>query len=190
MDWHGDTKAHASKFYPTNGRKGKKMTGKVGHDELMRARDSKWLSKWFEMFYTRHGRYPSTEEKYEVMLTCSLRAEYDRLSDVYRSVVIDRDVSDMLATEGSTSTYLEKSIDKMRAEDAAAKAASPYDYTQATEAEIAARKIRFDLRTKCPIPVEMLRKVLEKKMPKETIMDVYDVTEADFKLYFDAMFGE
>lgn len=190
MDWHGDTKSHASKFYPTRGRKGKKMSGKVGHDELLRAMDAKWLARWFEMFYTHHNRYPSTEEKYEVGATCKFRSEYERMADMSPTVIIDRDISNMLATKDGTVAYLEKSIDQMRANDAAVKAASPYDYTQPTEAEIAARKIRNDLRQKCPIPVEMLRKVLEKKLPKDTIMEIYDVSEADFKLYFNAMFGE
>lgn len=187
MDWHGDKKAPASKFYPTKGRKGKKMTGKPGHDELMRARDAKWLDKWMQMFKFRYQRFPSDEEKYEVMRTCRLRAEYERLSNMNVAVIIDRDTSDMLADDRDPVAYLKESIARMRADEDARKVEIP-PYEPTTEDELERARRIMKLRVECPVPIEMMRKVRDGKMDRDIVLAAFDLSAAQFTIYYEALF--
>jgi hypothetical protein len=187
LDWHGDKKAPASKFYPTKGRKGKKMTGKPGHDELVGERDAKWYDKWMDAYCKRHGVYPPDDVRYEVMRTHRLRAEYERLMETGTTYVVDRDLSDMTADGRDPVAYLKESIERMKAEEAEEKKARGLVQDNPDDAE--RRQRRWDLRLKCPIPVDMMRKLKDGKMSRELLMEAYEVSADDFSLYYDAMFG-
>lgn len=188
MDWHSDKKAPASNFYPTRGRKGRKMTGKPGRDELVRARDAKWLNKWIEAFKLRHQRPPSDEEKYAVMRTGRLRAEYERLSNMNVVVIIDRDTNDMLADGRDPVAYLKESIARMKAEEAARKAEEP-SYEYPTEEELERTRRIIKLRVECPVPIEMMRKVRDGKLDRDIVLEAFDLDAKQFAIYYDAMFS-
>lgn len=184
MHWHQDNKAPASKFYPTKGRKGKKMSGKPGRDELLRSRDCKWVEKWMEAFYKVHDRYPSTEEKYEVMRTARVRDEYEFLSGSDApAVVIDREV-ETLASGADPVAYLSEAVERQKAEEAAAPAFEAVTATEMSDA-VAAGK----LRARCPIPMDLFRNHRNGKMRKEVLMAAFELSSEEFDIYFTAMFG-
>ena len=177
MDWNPDTKAHASKFYPLHGRKGKKMIGKPGHDELIRSKHARFLSKWEKIFIERNGREPSEEEARTLIMEQKVIENYDRLRDIHSTTTVERVISDEKA--------LRESVEGQRAVSAIDALMGPKDTQEAHQRNIQ----RGRLRGKCPIPLSVMNKLNAGQIGQAIVASTFDIQEQEVLQYINAFFG-
>lgn len=179
MDWHPDKKANASKLYPTHGRKGKKMVGKPGKDELLREKNARYLDRWAEAFEARHNRPPTELEKRTVLMEGRVIKDYDRLRDAAVTRVVERKVdgADQLK-DWVHGTEAAKKIDELM-----------YGAQRAAEeARVQRNRARFDVRVACPIPLPVMERTRDGVAPKNLVCETFGITEPELESYLDAFF--
>lgn len=181
MHWHEDKKASAPKFYPTNGRKGKKMVGKPGRDELMREKHAKHLARWEKAFIQRHNRPPTEEEKWAIIAEGRVGADLNRLRDIHTRTIESTELIDVDALK--TSFMGQKAaddIDKLLAEREKAR----------EDAESSKSLKRAKVRATCPIPFDVMKRLGSGIIAREAIQETFGIVPEEMERYFDAFFGE
>jgi len=88
MDYHRDTNANASRFYPSKGRIGKKMTGGSNRTAILRQKMQKELGRWIRLYKKKHGREPNlVEQRFAIDNPLWLEAEIDKVSPKIRVII-------------------------------------------------------------------------------------------------------
>ena len=167
MHWHQDNSASASKFFPSKGRIGKKMSGGANKTAILREKTTKLFNQWVKLYEKKNGIEPlGGEQRYAIDNPQWILRQIEHLSGptlTFRHKVscnCKGCVDDRPNGEGPWSQVLKTSVDAIRAREAEAKRLEA-EAKAIAAAKIAEQRRKFQLRISCPIPQKVLKRYMQ-----------------------------